>query len=75
MVAGMSGGGEVAGGLPVAHRGIEVAGDLFQLADGRVQGRREHGVLGGVFGDGGDQGGDDRGEGLAQGRGRGWYHG
>ena len=55
----------VARGLPLGHHGVEAAGDLLQLANGRAQARRKHGVLGCVFGEGRDQDGDDRGERLA----------
>ena len=51
--------------LPFVGQGLEAAGEFFELADGRAKARREHGVLGRVFGDGGDQQGDDRGERLA----------
>ena len=59
----------VARGLPFGGQGLEAAGEFFELADGRAQSRREHGVLGRVFGDEGDQEVDDRRQGLAQGNG------
>jgi hypothetical protein len=52
-------------GLPFVGQGLEAVRDFFELADGRAKARREHGVLGRVFGEGGDQHGDDRGERLA----------
>ena len=67
-------GGVMAGGFPFLDHGFELAGQFFELANGRAASRREHGVLGRVFGEGGDQQGDDRGERLAQGGGRGGMH-
>ena len=61
--------GGVAGCLPLGGHCVEALDDGFELANGRAQAGREHGVLGGVLGDGGDQQGDDRGQGLAQGSG------
>jgi hypothetical protein len=55
--------------VPFIGHCFEAAGDFFELADGRAAGSAEHGVLAGVFGDGGDQHGDDRGEGLGEGGG------
>ena len=63
------------GGFPFGDHGFEPAGQFLQLAHGRAASRREHGVLGRVFGEGGDQQGDDRGDRLTQGRGRGGMHG
>ncbi len=67
--------GDVPCGFPFLDHGFELAGQFFQLANGRAASRREHGVLGRVFGEGGDQHGDDRGDRLAQGSGRGGMHG
>jgi hypothetical protein len=54
------------GGLPFGDHGVEAPGDFLQLADGRAASPREHGVLAGVFGEGGDQEFDDCRERLAQ---------
>ena len=52
------------GGFPFGDHGQEFLGELFQLANGRAASRREQGVLGRVFGEGGDQEFDDRGDRL-----------
>jgi hypothetical protein len=62
-------------GLPFGGQGVEAPDEFFQLANGRAAAPGEHGVLAGVFGDGGDQQMDDRGERLAEGGGRDVLHG
>jgi hypothetical protein len=63
---GLRGAGRGLAGLPVSDHGVEPPGDFLQLADGRAASPGEHGVLAGVFGEGGDQEFDDCRERLAQ---------
>jgi hypothetical protein len=70
----VAGFGDRAAGFPGLDHGFEALHEVFELTDGGAHQRRQHGVLDGVFGDGGDQQGDDRGKGLAQLGGRGRMH-
>ena len=55
-------------------QGLQLRGTGLQPANGRAQGPREQGVLGGVVGDGRDQHGEERGEGLGEGAVLGYGH-
>jgi hypothetical protein len=59
--------GDGSGGFPFGGHAVELSGELLDLANGRANPRREHGVLGRVFDEGCDQGGEECRERLSQG--------